>query len=128
VINTKISGFVKCLSMHSLPPTKADGTDDFGQESKNFFKISRKQDVSYNFRDVYSKSERLMPNDTVGGNQFDLVLGPMARPIPPALGNAQGTRKPITVNTLPSTSSKSQPQLTLHRPMPGSCFSSRTRL
>lgn len=42
-----------------------------------------------------------------GGNQFDLVLGPMARPIPPALGNAQGTRKPITINTLPPTASHS---------------------
>jgi hypothetical protein len=59
------------------------------------------------FRDVYSKSDRLMPNYTVGGNQFDLVLGPMARPIPPALGNAQGTRKPITINSLPPTASHS---------------------
>ena len=38
----------------------------------------------------------------------DLVLGPKARPIP-ALGNAQGTRKPIRSKQLPSS----------HRSAPG---------
>ena len=35
------------------------------------------------------------------GIEFDLVLGPKARPIT-ALGNAQGTRKPIIIKQLPS--------------------------
>ena len=35
------------------------------------------------------------------GIECDLVLGPKARPIP-ALGNAQGTRKPMRSKQLPS--------------------------
>jgi hypothetical protein len=42
-------------------------------------------------------------HDVLRGDAFeyDPVLGPKARPIP-ALGNAQGTRKPIRSNFLPS--------------------------
>ena len=41
------------------------------------------------------------------GIECDLVLGPKARPIP-ALGNAQGTRKPMRSKQLPSPTARPQ--------------------
>ncbi len=46
------------------------------------------------------------------GIECDLVLGPKARPIP-ALGNAQGTRKPMRSKQLPSPTARPQDLLVL---------------